>query len=482
MRSPVPSSARAPRVVPVRRPHAVPVWATACFLASGAAGLLYEVVWSKQLAYLLGSSMRSAAIVVAAFLAGLALGARVLGAPLARGGSPGRRYALLEAAVAMTGFAVLPVLRALDGPVGQLYRALGGESVAFAFARGALLFAILLLPAALMGATLPVLVARVERGAVGAGLAWLYAVNTLGAVLGSLVGGFVLMPALGLGRPTLVAAMLNLFAAAWAALAPEPAAADAGERDAGRAPAAKPTPVVVWPRPAELSSPEHRRTLAWMFAVSGFVALAMQIAWLRLYSLVLGSSVYSFAAVLGVYLSGIAIGSALLSRWAPRPGQGLTTFAFLQLALAASVAVGSHFYAGLPGAMLAIGQRAGASWAALLVSQLGLVAPIVLPACITLGALFPLATRLLQSGAEHGGTATGRAYALNTLGTIVGSLLTGFVLLPAWGVRGVVIAAATLATLLGIGTLLLRGRPRVLTRPLAVAGGLALFAVVMAVT
>src|SRR5215831_9341554 len=221
MPSPSPASVRAPHVVHVRRPHGVPAWATGCFLASGAAGLLYELVWSKQLAYLLGSSLRSAAIVVAAFLAGLALGARCLGAPLARGAAPGRRYALLEAAVAVTGFAVLSVLRALDGPVGSLYRQLGGESLAFAFVRGGLLFAVLLVPAALMGATLPVLVARCERGTVGPGLAWLYAVNTLGAVAGSLLGGFVLMPGLGLGLTTLVAAALNLFAALWAGLAPE---------------------------------------------------------------------------------------------------------------------------------------------------------------------------------------------------------------------------------------------------------------------
>jgi len=113
--------------------------------------------------------------------------------------------------------------------------------------------------------------------------------------------------------------------------------------------------------------------------------------------------------VLGVYLIGIALGSALLSRFSPRPGQGLETFAFFQLALAASVAVGSHFYAGLPGGMLALGQGTGASWFALLVAQLGLVAPVVLPPCVALGALFPLSTRLLQAGAEPGGSATGRA-------------------------------------------------------------------------
>src|SRR5436190_523562 len=158
------------------------------------------------------------------------------------------------------------------------------------------------------------------------------------------------------------------------------------------------------------------------------------------------------------------------------------TFAFLELGLAASVALGSHFYAGLPGAMLALGQGTGASWVALLVAQLGLVAPIVLPPCVALGALFPLAVRLLQAGAEPGGAATGRAYALNTLGTIAGSLLTGFVLLPAWGVQGVVLAAGGIATLLGIATLFLRGRPQVITRPHVTAGVLAGIVLVVSLT
>jgi spermidine synthase len=468
-------------VVHVRRPFAVPAWASGCFLASGAAGLLYELVWSKQLAYLLGSSLRSAAIVVAAFLAGLALGARWLGAPLSRGGSPGRRYALLEAAVAVTGFAVLPLLRALDGPVGRLYRELGGESLAFACARAGIAFAILLVPAALMGATLPVLVARCERGRVGAGLAWLYAVNTLGAVLGSLAGGFLFLPVLGLGRTTLVAAGLNLAAALWAGLVRDVPALPSLPAVPDKARAPQPASGVL-PRPTELVSARERRVIAALFAGSGFVALALQIAWLRLYGLVLGSSVYSFAAVLGVYLTGIAGGSALLARWSPRLGTGLATFVLLQLGLAASVAVGGHFYAGLPGAMLSLGQGTGASWVALLVAQLGLVVPIVLVPCLALGALFPLTTRLLQTGAESGGAATGRAYALNTLGTIAGSLLTGFVLLPAWGVQGVVLAAVVLATLQGIAALLLRGRPRRITKTLMAAAGLAAVALVAALT
>ena len=162
----------------------LPAWVIACFLCSGAAGLLYEVVWSKQLTYLLGGSLQSVATVVAAFLGGLALGARVLGTRLAARPRLTRSYALLELGVALLGVALLPVLRSLDGPVGQLYRAFGGESPMFALARVGLLLALLVPPAALMGATLPVLVARCERGLLGAGLAQLYAINTLGAVAG----------------------------------------------------------------------------------------------------------------------------------------------------------------------------------------------------------------------------------------------------------------------------------------------------------
>ena len=161
---------------------ALPLWAAVCFFASGAAGLLYEIVWSKQLAYVLGSSLHAVAAVVASFLGGLALGARVLGVPLARRGEGARMYALLEVGVAISGVLLLPLLRASDPLIGQLYRSLGGETPAFAAARLVFVVLCLLPPAALMGATLPVLVAHVERDLVGKGLARLYALNTFVAV------------------------------------------------------------------------------------------------------------------------------------------------------------------------------------------------------------------------------------------------------------------------------------------------------------
>ena len=145
--------ARTTRIPPASSAASLPLWGALCFFTSGAAGLLYEVVWSKQLAYLLGSSLHAVATVVAAFLCGLALGARVLGVPLARRGQGPRTYALLELGVGVLGVLSLPVLRGLDPIVGALYASLGGEGAAFAAAGVALQVGVLQPPTPRKGAT-----------------------------------------------------------------------------------------------------------------------------------------------------------------------------------------------------------------------------------------------------------------------------------------------------------------------------------------
>ncbi len=428
---------------PTSRPGAFPSWAALCFLASGAAGLLYEVVWSKQLGYVLGSSLHAAAAVVAAFLGGLALGARLLGVPLSRRANGARTYALLELGVALLGVALLPLLRLSDPLVGQLYRALGGEGPMFAAARLGLLMVFLVPPAALMGATLPVLVAHIERDAmVGAGLARLYALNTFGAVVGSLAAGFVLLPVIGLTATTFVAAALNLAAAALA-------------WNAGGAPVKATGAAAVPASPAPSLDPGSRAVMAWLFALSGFGALAFQMAWVRLFGLVFGSSVYSFSAVLGVYLLGIALGAALVG---PRIRQlgTLSGFAVLQLALAASAALAVQAFPGLPQRMLDMGTAAGTDWRGLLTAETGTVALMIGLPCVLLGALFPVSVRLLQS--RDGGHAAGFAYAVNTAGTIAGSLVAGFVLVPRYGVQGTHLLAVGIAGVAGLVALLLAWR------------------------
>ena len=447
---------RPSRTRPAPRMAALPLWGAACFFTSGVAGLLYEVAWSKQLSYLLGNSTHAVATVVAAFLGGLALGARFLGTPLARRGNGARVYAALEIGIGVLGLVSLPVLRGVDPLVGELYRALGGEGAGFAAARFVLLFALLLPPAALMGATLPVLVAHFEHDLVGPALARLYALNTFGAVAGSFAGGFVLMPRLGLGATVGFAAGLNLAVAllAWTSArsrAPTITPAPPKPRTTRRMPA--PGDALPTLRGAA------RFSLALFFALSGLSALAFQIAWVRLFSLVFGSSVYSFSAVLGVYLFGLALGSALIAGRMAR-GVALADFARLQLGLAVVAALVLHAFARLPQWVYDLGERAGPSWWSLFAGEVGLVAALLLVPCALLGAAFPVATRLLQRA--DGGHAAGFAYAVNTAGTIAGSLAAGFYAVPKWGVQGTHLSALLLCLAIGLATL---GLARLLGRP-----------------
>ncbi len=459
-----------PSGVPARAadgpPVSLPRWAAVCFFLSGAAGLLYEAVWSKQLSYLLGSSLHAVATVVAAFLGGLALGARFLGQPLSRRPRRLLSYALLELGVAAAAALLVPALRALDPLIGVFYRLFGAGTVGFGLARLLLTIVALIPPAALMGATLPVLVAAFARGRVGPALARLYALNTLGAVVGSILGGFFLIPGLGLGATTAVAVVLNAAVGALAWSRARRAAPAPEESDEAPA-AARP--------PGEVLPERTRAVFLGLLGLSGFAALAFQIAWVRLFGLVLGSSVYSFSAVLGGYLLGIALGSLALARFgrvrASFAGFGLAGFGKLQVALAAVAAAQLFGFGRLPGWVFALGQSAGTSWTLLYAGELAIVLAFLLVPCALLGAAFPLGAELLQR--DSGGQATALAYAVNTVGTIAGSLLAGFLAIPAWGVQGTAIAALAASLLVGVAALALappaRGSRRANLRTAAAA-------------
>jgi spermidine synthase len=187
-----------------------------------------------------------------------------------------------------------------------------------------------------------------------------------------------------------------------------------------------------------------------LFALSGAAALAFQIAWVRLFSLVFGSSVYSFSAVLAVYLFGLALGSALVSRWMRR-GVSLSGFARLELGLAVVAALMLFAFSRLPQWMFDLVARSGAGWGRLIAGEIGVTAAMLLVPCALLGAAFPIAARLMQRG--DGGQAAGFAYAVNTAGTIAGSLAAGFLAVPVLGVQGTHVAALLLSLAIGCAAL-----------------------------
>jgi spermidine synthase len=414
-----------------------------CFFASGAAGLALEIVWSKYLSYLLGNSIYGVATVVAAFLGGLGLGAVVGGRLAARTREPLLLYARLELLVAAMGL-LSPAAYLVARPLfAGLYGAMGGSGLAFLLARFALLFLALLVPTIAMGATLPLLVSAFTRreSDFGASVSRLYAVNTAGAVCGVALAGFVLVPSFGLWKTAAFAAALDALVAlvVWRSrrgpvrameLAPDPAAADAPHAAARGA--------LILPA----------------FAISGFCAILYEVAWTRILSVPFGGMVYSFSSILAVYLLGIAVGAAVASILLRITKAPVLLFGVFQLLLAGAVVQGSSVFASLPDLQTALIAQSRGSAAALFSGEARMTARIVLLPTFFLGALFPLAAAIYQRG-RRAGASVGTIYAANTLGSIAGSILTGFVLVPAIGALRAILYAALANAAIGCGALLL---------------------------
>ncbi len=434
---------------------------TLAFFVSGASSLMLEVVWSKSLGHVVGNTLEAITTVVAAYLGGLALGAMLAGRTHVGRRNPVRAYGLLETGVGLFGLASPWLIRAIAGPIGAAYEHLGGASPAYYVARFLATFLLLLVPTILMGATLPILVSWGSRRAdLARVLGTLYAVNTAGAVLGTALAGFVLLPAWGLSRTAALAGSISLglgLVMAWAgrkgdvdADAPArpvaaPAAANAAAGDvATAAPAA----------------PDFRpRLMAGLFALGGMVSLTAQIAWSRVAGVLLGSSVYSFSLVLATFLAGLALGAAAIVPWLARRGASWRLFAVLAWVAAIGILFASVRIADAPWDILDRIVTAQGAVGRLWWSECLLLAGFMLPACLAFGALFPVATRLAALPGEPPETTTGRAYAWNTLGTIAGSLLTGFVLVHTLGVRGTLLGAAGLSLASGIVAWLVAPRP-----------------------
>ena len=455
-------------------------------LLSGFASLTYQVVWVRRFAVALGTTNAAITLVLAMFLGGLGLGAVLAGRSGSRLGVArlARRFLFLE--VGAAGFAAalpfyrdasLPLLRALPSP----------ES---AFAVSAALAALFLLPAAtLMGATLPTLTALVRKvGAGGEGrtAGWLYAANTLGALLGSVAAARLLLPWLGLTGASLVGIAANLAAGVllWRRFG-RPAAKDAaspGDPAGGSGPASSSAGLGAGAANADRS----RRMLRFgvVAACSGFAALAAEIGWARLAALLFGPTIYTFACVVAAVILGVALGSGaagwLLGRRRARhsphfPPSWLAAVALAGAAASASVAaLGDRLV--LPIGEL-VARHADDVPRLLDLQFLGTVAVLLLPA-LAFGATFPLAvaaasghgqaagraTETAGRATANAGRATGAIYGWTAGGNVLGAFAAGAVVIPSLGIE-----AALFAAILAQLAAAVLARPRVLTALAAAA-------------
>ncbi|MDJ0786975.1 MAG: hypothetical protein QNK05_09240 [Myxococcota bacterium] len=418
----------------------------ACFLLSGFSALVYQTAWTLELAFVFGSSEAAAATVLAVFLAGLGAGAALAARQVDGVRRPLRVYAWLEAAIALSALAAPFAIRG----VGSLYvLAFGNQPELPAAAEGPRLLvmavacvALLGIPTALMGATLPLLARQViERSEqIGSRVGSLYAVNTLGAVAGTLGAAFVLLPGIGLGWTQGVAALVNLaIAGAAGALSLHTKAI-----------------AVAAPRPKALHARVPLVLVA--MAASGFVTFSYEVLWFRLLRFLLAGSAHAFAIMLACFLLGIAGGSAAVAGVARDRERARRGFVWAQLGIAVGALVAWAGLDAVPSLGGGVAPRAGV---ALL---------LLLPSTLCIGATFPFAVRWLAAEAADAGSATARVYAWNTAGAVLGAALTGYWLLPVFGFAGLLPGLVLASLLLAVAATLATTSRRSLPLPAAVGG------------
>jgi spermidine synthase len=370
----------------------------AAFL-SGAAALVFETLWFRQAGLLLGNAVWSSSIVLASFMAGLAIGNLAAGRVGARLRRPLRVYAALELVVGAAGALLvigLPVLVPVFLPA---LRASLASTAGLHAVRSVVAFLLLVIPASAMGATLPVLVKALSRsgGRFGWTLGQLYGWNTMGAVAGALASEGLLIPLLGVKGSALAALGLDALAAAIAWRLDRAVDGPAAEPAAPEQPRAD-TP---W---AALSAA----------ALAGAILLALEVVWFRFLLLTVIGTSRAFAVMLAVVLLGIALGGLAASRWS-RSGAPSGAAPVLVAFLAGAATLCTYAYS---------------------TSQiLGLAVPLMLPTCLLSGLLFTMVGDAVRQRTSDDARATGLVTLANTMGAMLGALVGGFLLLPRLGVE-----------------------------------------------
>jgi len=435
------------------------------FFCSGASALVYEVLWSKFLSEMFGSTIYAQTVVLAAFMGGLAIGNRLFGRWADALNQPLKVYGGLEIAIGVYAL-FFPML---DRAVNHLFVILGSPLITHSgwlLALKGVLSAVLLLgPTILMGGTLPLLAAWLQKffSDPGRRSARFYSVNSLGAVLGAALAGFWLVQTFGMIRTLQVAAATNLIIGVLAVLLgrKEFAAAVAGAK-----------PATVSPE-AEMAAPGTLRWACLIVALTGGVSMGLEVLASRSSALIFGPSLQSFAVVLIAFILGIGLGSAWIAS-PRRQGHPSEQLVVLLLCIAAAWVASLVFkidwwvdfyrWARTGLARTPVGYvyyELFNTGAALVI--LGLPAALI-------GAVLPLMIRAVSAADTSLGARVGSLLTWNTLGAVGGTLFTGFFLMPVAGLRN---AFAVLALVLGLAALVVawqRGRAGGALGALAVCG------------
>ncbi len=415
------------------------------FVISGAIGLGYQVLWSKFLLQFIGISAWSYATILCVFMSGLAVGSQWLGKIADKLPCPLKFYCILELGI---GIYTILIYESLMTGAGSMYRVAASQlldsnapTLLLASTRALLAALILFPPAIAMGATFPAVLkyAARERDNIGSRSAGLYAFNALGASAGALIMAFFLIPSMGLKASLMILGLGNLFLALMSFIISK-----------------------IWPFPTkatnsasdkeEPASDGQKRWLLLVF-VSGFLSFTLEIGWTRYMVLVLGSTTYSFAVVLASFIFGIFLGSILLHFFVPKMKRSIVWFGLSLSTTGILVMVGMIFYPLLPAIskflMSLLSFDIYAFYLAEMI-KIMLSFSVMLPPTVFIGISIPLFLHLFADDVKKLGQVSGRIYAFNTWGNVLGALIGSLVLLPLLGLETLFFICSLSYVLLGL--------------------------------
>jgi spermidine synthase len=428
-----------------------------CFFLSGFSGLLYEVLWLRMLILIFGSTTLAVSTVLTSFMGGLALGSFIFGRLMDTRKRPLLYYGFLEGVIGLYAL-LIPWLFSLLIPAYRgLWEQFHPNFYSFTLMQFLLVSVVLVIPTTCMGATLPILSkwAVSQEKHLGVTIGRLYALNTFGAVVGTALSGFFLLPLLGVYKTLAIAVAVNILVALIIfylnrGYRPSPAAAAPG---ADKAPAA-----------GAVSASAMPRWLIWSIvagiSLSGFVSMIYEVAWSRTLSLLVDSSVYGFSIMLTTFLVGIALGSYFFSRKADTIRFQGFTWALLQMAIGFFAFISLVFFQELPYWYLMLYRALGKNINLLLTGKFLLAFGIMLAPTLFMGAIFPLTVKIYASNLKQVSRLVGNIYTINTVGCILGSFSGGFFLIPWLGIRDTILLGIGLNFLMGLYLLWASPSPR----------------------
>ena len=412
------------------------------FFLSGAAGLIYELVWVRSLGLVFGGSHLAVTTVLSVYMAGLALGSYLLGKYVQHSKRPLLLYGLLEIGVGVSAVAFVLFIKIYPSIYIPLAQGKDHAPLYLSFIRVAFSLAALIVPTTLMGGTLPVLSSFLSKDSrdVGRHLSFLYGFNTLGAVAGTLVAGFYFLRFYSVSTTFGIALFVNLIVGVTSILLQKKAEVWLkGYRKAEGGRKSDPG----WESPIEIGDFANPtlslKLVLWGIGVSGFCALGYEVLWTRVLTIVVGASVYGFTTMLVAFLTGIALGSKAYGLYLRLFRKSKTTyrnsvaaFGIIQIVIGLTAWMVAYFIQDLPSISLRLRDTfrslnldffAMQQWADLTLAFAYMVVP-----AFFMGLAFPLAGRVHAGYRKGIGSAVGEVLAYNTIGAILGAALTGYVM------------------------------------------------------